>query len=223
MRFIDRQLAPVLLAAYRHFPAVVVTGPRRAGKTTLLRKLFPKARYVLLEDPDIQARVRSDPRAFLEELQPPVVFDEIQNAPELLAYVRTLIDTKPRRMGQWLFTGSQEAPLMRGITESMAGRAAILQLLPFSLAETGKVDLLHGGFPEVLARPQARSLWFASYLQTYLERDVRAITNVRDLVTFRRFLSLLASRHGHVLNKTDLAAPLGVSVPTIGECSPFWK
>jgi len=217
MRYIARQLAPVLLAASRHFPAVVVTGPRRAGKTTLLRKLFPKARYVLLEDPDIQARVRSDPRAFLEDLQPPVVFDEIQNAPELLAYVRTLIDTKPRRMGQWLFTGSQEAPLMRGITESMAGRAAILQLLPLSLAETAKVDLLHGGFPEVLARPQARRLWFASYLQTYLERDVRAITNVRDLVTFRRFLSLLASRHGQVLNKTDLAAPLGVSVPTIGE------
>jgi len=217
MRYVARQLAPVLLAASRHFPAVVVTGPRRAGKTTLLRKLFPKARYVLLEDPDIQARVRSDPHTFLEELQPPVVFDEIQNAPELLAYVRTLIDTKPRRMGQWLFTGSQEAPLMRGITESMAGRAAILQLLPLSLAETAKVDLLHGGFPEVLARPQARRLWFASYLQTYLERDVRAITNVRDLVTFRRFLSLLASRHGQVLNKTDLAAPLGVSVPTIGE------
>ena len=127
MRYIPRQLAPVLLVASRHFPAVVVTGPRRAGKTTLLRKLFPKAGYVLLEDPDIQARVRSDPRAFLEELQPPVVFDEIQNAPELLAYVRTLIDTKPRRMGQWLFTGSQEAPLMHGITESMAGRAAILQ------------------------------------------------------------------------------------------------
>jgi uncharacterized protein len=217
MRYISRQLAPVLLDASRHFPAVVVTGPRRAGKNTLLRKLFPKARYVLLEDPDVQARVRSDPRAFLEELQPPIVFDEIQNAPELLAYVRTLIDTKPRRMGQWLFTGSQEAPLMRGITESMAGRAAILQLLPFSIAETAKVDLLHGGFPEVLARPQARSLWFASYLQTYLERDVRAITNVRDLVTFRRFLSLLASRHGQVLNKTDLAAPLGVSVPTIGD------
>ena len=116
----------MLLDASRHFPAVVVTGPRRAGKTTLLRKLFPQADYVLLEDPDMQARVRGDPRGFLEELKPPVVFDEIQNAPELLAYVRTLIDTRPRRMGQWLFTGSQEAPLMRGITESMAGRAAIL-------------------------------------------------------------------------------------------------
>src|SRR6267154_5285471 len=215
MRFIQRRLARVLLDAARHFPAVVVTGPRRAGKTTLLRKLFPKARYVLLEDPDVQGRVRSDPRAFLDELRPPVVFDEIQNTPELLDYVRTVIDMGPRRMGQWLFTGSQEAPLMRGISESMAGRAAILQLLPFSLTETGKVNLLHGGFPEVLARPRDRSLWFASYMQTYLERDVRAITNIRDLVTFRRFLALLASRHGQILNKTDLAAPLGVSVPTI--------
>ncbi len=189
MQYIQRRLAGVLLEAARHFPAVVVTGPRRAGKTTLLRRLFPKARYILLEDPDIQARVQSDPRAFLDGLSPPVVFDEIQNTPELLAYVRTVIDTGPRRMGQWLFTGSQEAPLMQGISESMAGRAAILQLLPFSLAETKKVNLLHGGFPEVLARPKSRSLWFASYLQTYLERDVRAITNVRDLVTFRRFLA----------------------------------
>ena len=217
MLYVHRTLSSVLLEAARHFPAVVVTGPRRAGKTTLLRKLFPKARYVLLEDPDIRARVGTDPRAFLDELQPPVVFDEIQNTPELLDYVRTLIDLGPRRMGQWLFTGSQEAPLMQGISESMAGRAAILQLLPFSLAESSKVNLLHGGFPEVLARPKHRNLWFASYLQTYLERDVRAITNVRDLVTFRRFLALLASRHGQTLNRTDLAAPLGVSVPTISE------
>jgi predicted AAA+ superfamily ATPase len=217
MRYIVRRLENVIQEASRHFPAVVVTGPRRAGKTTLLRQLFSKAQYILLEDPDIQGRIRRDPRTFLEELRPPVVFDEIQNAPELLSYVRTLVDASPRRMGQWLFTGSQEAPLMQGITESMAGRAAILQLLPFSVSETAKVNLLHGGFPEVLARPKSRGLWFASYLQTYLERDVRAITNVRDLVTFRRFLALLASRHGQILNKTDLAAPLGVSVPTITE------
>src|SRR5580693_8684970 len=217
MRYIPRNLGNVVRQAARHFPALVVTGPRRAGKTTLLRQLFPKAQYVLLEDPDIQGQIRSDPRTFLEDLQPPILFDEIQNAPELLSYVRTLVDAAPRRMGQWLFTGSQEAPLMQGITESMAGRAAILQLLPFSLSETPKVNLLYGGFPEVLARPTARALWFSSYLQTYLERDVRAITNVRDLVTFRRFLSLLATRHGQILNKTGLAAPLGVSVPTIGE------
>src|SRR6266700_3524464 len=202
MRYIPRNLGNVVRQAARHFPALVVTGPRRAGKTTLLRQLFPKAQYVLLEDPDIQGRIRSDPRTFLEELRPPVVFDEIQNAPELFSYVRTLIDAAPRRMGKWLFTGSQEAPLMQGITESMAGRAAILQLLPFSVSETPKVNMLHGGLAEVLARPKSRGLWFASYLQTYVERDVRAITNVRDLVTFRRFLALLASRHGQILIKS---------------------
>jgi hypothetical protein len=217
MRVIARQIEPVLQEALRRFPAVVITGPRQAGKTTLLRSAAPHARYVLLEDPDVQDRVRSDPRAFLESLRPPVIFDEVQHTPELLNYIRTVIDTHPRRMGQWLFTGSQEAPLMQGITESMAGRAAVLQLLPFSSAETPRAGLLTGGFPEVVLHPRGRTLWYASYLQTYLERDVRAIANVRDLAVFRRFLSLVASRHGQALNRVDLAAPLGISVPTISE------
>ena len=217
MRFVSRDVQPAVLEAARSFPAVVITGPRRTGKTTLLRRMFPAAQYVLLEDPDMQDRARSDPRGFLEELRVPVLFDEIQNVPDLLAYIRTRVDRKPRAMGQWLFTGSQEAPLMQGGSESMAGRAAILQLLPFSVGETDRVTLLHGGYPEVLARPASRALWFSSYLQTYLEHDVRAITNVRDLATFRCFLAMLASRHGQLLNKTDLAAPLGVSVPTIGD------
>jgi predicted AAA+ superfamily ATPase len=217
MAIISRQIGPVLVSALHRFPAVVVTGPRRSGKTTLLRATVPHGQYVLLEDPDIQDRVRRDPRAFIESLRTPVIFDEIQNTPQLLEYVRTLVDAHPRKKGQWLFTGSQEAPLMQGITESMAGRAAILQLLPFSLAETPKADPLLGGFPEVVLHPRGRELWFASYLQTYIERDVRLISNVRDLPTFRRFLSLLASRHGQMLNRADLAAPLGVSVPTISE------
>jgi hypothetical protein len=215
MRYVRRELESVIRDACRHFPAVVLTGPRRAGKTFLLRKLFPRATYVLLEDPDVVARARSDPRGFLEELRPPVILDEIQHLPELTAYVRTRIDAAPRALGRWLLTGSQEAPLMQGISESMAGRAAVLQLLPFSFRELGKWDLLRGGYPEVWDRPKAASLWFSSYLQTYLERDVRAISSLDDLPTFRRFLSLLAARHGQILNKTDLAGPLGVSVPTV--------
>lgn len=214
---IARAIQRTVLDASRRFPAVVVTGPRRAGKTTLLRRLFPNASYVLLEDPDVQARARSDPRGLLESIRPPALFDEIQNAPELFAYIRTRIDEEPRRMGQWLFTGSQEAPLMQGVSESMAGRAAILQLLPFSIVETDRVNLLAGGYPEALASPKGRELWFSSYIQTYLERDVRAIVNIRDLGAFRRFLALLASRHGQILNRTDLAAPLGVSVPTVSQ------
>lgn len=217
MRFVPRAIGPTVQSAASAFPGVVLTGPRRAGKTTLLRHLFPNVQYVLLEDPDIQARARSDPRGFLEELHEPVLFDEIQNVPELFAYVRSRIDREPRATGRWFFTGSQESSLMQGVSESMAGRVAILHLLPFSVTETDRVSMLSGGFPEAVARPRSRDLWFSSYLQTYLERDVRSVTNIRDLATFRRFMALVASRHGQVLNKTDLAAPLGVSVPTIGE------
>jgi len=215
MQFVAREIGPVLLEAAKSFPAVVLTGPRRSGKTTLLRRLFRGGSYVLLEDPDLQARARSDPRALLDELRLPALFDEIQHVPELFAYIRARIDRNPQERGRWLFTGSQEAPLMQGVSESMAGRAAILQLLPFSAAETNRASLFLGGYPEVVAQPRGRALWFSSYIQTYLERDVRNIVNVRDLATFRRFLALVASRHGQILNRTDLAAPLGVSVPTI--------
>jgi predicted AAA+ superfamily ATPase len=217
MRFVPRLLGEQLQRAARQFPALIVTGPRRAGKTTLLRRLFPAATYRLLEDPDVVARIRSDPRAFMEELRPPAILDEVQNTPEILAYVRTRIDGAPRRAGQWILTGSQDAPLMQGVTESLAGRAAVFHLLPLSTEETEKVSLLRGGFPEVLARPTAGTVWFRSYVQTYLERDVRAVSAIRDLATFRRFLALLASRCGQILNRTDLAAPLGVSVPTISQ------
>jgi predicted AAA+ superfamily ATPase len=217
MRYVPRELESQIERAARGFPAVVLTGPRRAGKTWLLRHLFPEATYFLLEDPDVVARFRSDPHGFLDEVALPAVLDEVQNVPEIFAYVRARIDGRPRRMGQWLLTGSQETPLMQGVSESMAGRAAVLQLLPFSARESPRVSLLRGGYPEVLARPNQARLWFSSYLQTYLERDVRAVTAVRDLATFRRFLALVASRHGQVLNKTELAAPLGVSVPTIAQ------
>ena len=196
MRFIPRLLGDEVRRAARHFPALIITGPRRAGKTTLLRRLFPAATYRLLEDPDIVARVRTDPRAFMEDLRTPAILDEVQNTPEILAYVRTRIDAAPRRAGQWILTGSQDAALMRGVTESLAGRAAVFQLLPLSTQETDRVSLLRGGFPEVLARPAAAAVWFRSYVQTYLERDVRAVSAIRDLVVD-------PSRSGSVENRAS--------------------
>ena len=216
MRYLRRELESQVATAARHFPALVLTGPRRSGKTFLLRHLLPKASYYLFEDPDVVGRFRHDPQGFLDGVRLPVILDEIQNVPEVFNFVRARIDRAPRRTGQWFLTGSQEAGLMRNVTESMAGRAAVLQLLPMSVRESPKVSLLRGGFPEVLARPAAAALWFSSYLQTYLERDVRSISAVQEPAMFRRFFALVASRHGQVLNKSDLAAPLGMSVPGIG-------
>jgi predicted AAA+ superfamily ATPase len=145
MRYLPRELHRALTLAAGSFPAVVLTGPRRAGKTWLLRHLLPKASYFLLEDPTVVARLRADPGGFLDALKTPAILDEVQNVPEVFALVRARIDRLPRRTGQWFLTGSQEAPLMQGVTESMAGRAAVLQLRPLSTRESGKVSLLHGG------------------------------------------------------------------------------
>ncbi len=217
MKYVRRDLEGELRRAASAFSATILTGPRRSGKTTLLQHCFPDAAYVLLEEPDVIDRVRNDPRNFLEELRRPAILDEIQNTPELLNYIRAEIDAAPEEKGAWLLTGSQEAALMQGVSESMAGRAAVFQLLPFSYAEEPAVSLLKGGFPEVIARPSTRDIWFRSYIQTYLERDVRAVIAIKDLATFRRFLAVLATRVGQVLNKTALAGPLGLSVPTITE------
>ena len=215
MEYRHRQIEPCLSRALERFPAVVLTGPRRAGKTCLLRHFLPEATYVQLEDPDTVSAVKSDPRGFLDALRLPAVIDEIQQAPELFPYIRSRIDAAPEERGRWILTGSQESSLMRGVSESMAGRAAILRLAPFSVRESPRVSPFAGGYPEALAAEADAGLWFSSYVQTYLERDVRSVLGVRDLGAFHRFVRLLATRHGQMLNKTALASPLGISVPTV--------
>lgn len=159
MRYINQELETIVSKAAKSFPAVLLTGPRRAGKTWLLQHLFPKVSYFLLEDPAMVARRESDPVGFLDEAKTPVILDEVRNVPEVFSMVRARIDAKPRRTGQWFLTGSQESSLTQGVTESMAGRAAVLQLRPFSTRETSEVSLLPGGYPEAMATGR-RSMWW---------------------------------------------------------------
>lgn len=240
--YIQRTIEPILKRAAEEFPSVVLTGPRQSGKTTLLKHLFgSNAGYVSLEPPDVRAAAISDPRGFLELYPPPVIFDEVQYAPDLLPYIKERIDAHRDRRGQYFLTGSQNLLLIERVTESLAGRAAMLKLLPLTRREargepeaplpwgnevqrtsrkgassvTLWQDFLRGGYPELVMEPgRDISLWHASYVQTYLERDVRGLRHVGDLTLFQNFLRALAARSGQLLNITDMARDLGVAVNT---------
>lgn len=241
--YIRRSLEPVLKKAVAEFPAVVLTGPRQSGKTTLLKRLFGRRyRYVSLEAPDVRASAVEDPRTFLDVHSPPVIFDEVQHLPALLSYVKEKIDADRGKYGQFLLTGSQNLLLAEQVTESLAGRGAMLRLLPLSRREAeGRPQLslpweakcrssrktacgvverwqgfLRGGYPELVARPDRDAhRWHASYIQTYLERDVRTLRQVGDLTQYQNFLRVLAARSAQLLNLTDVARDLGVAVNTI--------
>lgn len=241
-KYIRRSLEPVLKRAVREFPVVIVTGPRQSGKTTLLKHLFAGSyTYVSLESPDIRAAAGEDPRGFLAMYPPPCILDEVQYAPDLLPYIKERVDADRSKSGQYLLTGSQNLLLMEQVTESLAGRTAVLRLLPLSQRERlgtaqspfpweseGKHPLhqestydklwesfLRGSYPELIADPTKDStLWYASYVQTYLERDVRALRQVGDLTTFQSFLRAIAARSGGLLNLTEVSRDIGVAVNT---------
>ncbi len=227
-RYITRDIEAIIRKAERQFPAIIVTGPRQSGKTTLLKHLFLKTHnYVSLDDPDNRLMANREPRFFMENFPAPVIIDEIQYAPELFSYIKMVVDKDRSKKGQFLLTGSQSFPLMAKVTESLAGRIAIFNLLPFSFKERLKMQksfsldvfkkmLLRGGFPElVVNKSMDAKLWFNGYLQTYLERDVRQLRNIGNLTDFQRFLEMLASYNGQVLNLSDLSRNLGVAVNTI--------
>ena len=222
--YVGRFLSQSLSEAVTHFPAVLITGPRQAGKTTfLLHEAGRAADYVSFDDPLERNFAVTDPHGFLDRFKDrPVILDEIQYVPEILPYLKIRIDKERKKNGKWLLTGSQQFHLMKNITESLAGRIAILELLPFSILEnkrekTAALDsvLWNGGYPEPSLVPEKRDLWVRSYIQTYIERDVRQLQNLKDLRTFELFLGLAASCHGQIFNTAALSREAGVSLPTI--------
>lgn len=216
---IRRLLQPKLRSAAKHFPVVTVTGPRQSGKTTLCRATFPRYAYVSLEPPDVRDFARTDPRGFLEQYRSAAVIDEVQRVPELLSYLQGEVDADPSR-GRFILTGSANIGLLQAVTQSLAGRTALLHLLPCSLAELHEFpapppDLLttlwSGSYPAVFDRGIPPDEWFAGYIATYVERDVRQILNVGDLTAFQTFLRLAAGRSGQLLNLSQLGADAGIN------------
>ena len=203
-------------------PSITLTGPRQSGKTTLCRAVFSDHPYCSLEAPDDRAFAQEDPRAFLGQYPRGAVLDEVQRVPELLSYLQGVIDDDPTP-GRWILSGSQNFALLESVTQSLAGRTAMHQLLPLSWDEIRRFPqhpasldeaLLSGGYPHIFHRRPNPSDWLRSYVATYIERDVRTITGVGDLTTFQRFVELCAGRTAQLLNYSSLADDCGISQPT---------
>jgi hypothetical protein len=219
----ERHLLPVLTARARQFPVITVTGPRQSGKTTLCRFAFPDRPYANLERPDVRDFARQDPRGFLASYPDGAVLDEIQRVPELLSWIQADVDEQ-RQPGRFVLTGSHQLELARGVSQSLAGRTALLKLLPLSIAELAPAgppdvdDLIHrGGYPRIHAERLDPATVLGDYFETYVQRDLRELVQLRHLVEFERFVRLAAGRVGQVLNLQSLASDVGVSGHTARE------
>ena len=219
---IDREVAPRVLEAARKMPSLTVTGPRQSGKTTLCRSLFPKHPYVTLEAPDTREYATEDPRGFLAAFAEGAVIDEVQRAPQLLSYVQGEIDDDPTP-GRWILTGSQNLALLEAVSQSLAGRTALFNLFTLTRGEIVRFPshperlgqaMLAGSYPRIFDRGLDPSEWLRSYVATYIERDVRLISNIGDLALFQRFVELCAGRTAQLLNYSSLAGDCGISQPT---------
>jgi predicted AAA+ superfamily ATPase len=206
---IAREAAPALIKAAKGYPVVAITGPRQSGKTTLSRMVFAQKPYVTLEDPDQLQFVLSDARGFLQQFPNGAVLDEIQRAPELFSYIQGIVDER-RKPGLFIVTGSQQFGLLAQVSQTLAGRVATLELLPFSLNELNAAGLsityldqllFRGQYPPLYDRDVHPVDWYADYIRTYVERDVRQITAVQDLNLFQTFVRLCAARVGQVLER----------------------
>ncbi len=221
--FVERSINKKLLSLVSSFPIVALTGCRQCGKSTLLKNLFPHWKYVSLEDMDIRELAENDPRYFLSLYPEQTIFDEIQRVPKLFSYIQTHVDSLDKT-GIYILSGSQNFLLMKSISQSLAGRTAVLNLATFSISELKRADLLvtnlneclfTGFYPRIYNQKPLPYDFYQSYIKTYIERDVRELKNITDLSAFHKFLRLCAGRVGQILNTTELSNEAGISVLTV--------
>lgn len=219
--FIKRDIAAVILEMHRYFPVITMTGPRQSGKTTLLRHVFDRFPYYSLENLDVRRFALNDPVGFLTQHPEGMILDEVQNAPDLLSYIQGMVDENTEK--RFVLSGSSQFSVIRQITQSLAGRTGVLELLPLSYGEVKKqadekeLDnvLLTGFFPALYAGKNIHGLLYPSYVKTYLERDVRDLLQIKDMMQFQTFLRLCAGRIGSLFNAAELSGEVGVSANTI--------
>lgn len=220
---INRSIKPAIIEMMKYFPIIAITGPRQSGKTTMLKTLFSDFKYISFEDPDNRAFFERDPRGFFSIYNEKTIFDEAQRVPDLFSYLQGIVD-ESGIMGQYILSGSQNFNLLKNITQSLAGRVALLKLLPLDFQELSSANLigddpnkilLKGCYPALYNRNIPINSFYANYIETYIERDLSALLHVKDLRLFRTFLKMCAGRIGKQLNLTNLSIDIGISLPTV--------